>query len=71
MAVLLSWPLTSNQASAADSSPDGSRTVIAAQLFVDDDNAGNQDGSALHPYKEATALAEMAGKMVDRVNEKK
>jgi len=29
----------------------GPRTVIPADLFVDDDNAGPQDGSALHPYK--------------------
>jgi pectin methylesterase-like acyl-CoA thioesterase len=32
------------------SSPDP-RTVIPANLFVDDDNAGAQDGSALHPYR--------------------
>jgi len=25
--------------------------VIPADLYVDDDNAGKQDGSALHPYR--------------------
>jgi len=33
------------------SGPDDSRTVIPADLFVDDDNSGTQDGTAKHPYK--------------------
>ena len=31
--------------------PDGPRTVIPASLHVDDDNAGAQDGSDLHPFR--------------------
>src|SRR5688500_9760400 len=30
---------------------DGPRTVVPADLHVDDDNAGAQDGSALRPYR--------------------
>ena len=33
------------------SAPSGPRTVIPADLHVDDDNAGVQDGSALRPYR--------------------
>jgi pectin methylesterase-like acyl-CoA thioesterase len=39
------------QPAIAQSAADGPRAVIAAKLFVDDDNAGKQDGSALHPFK--------------------
>ena len=48
---LLAQPATGHQASASGPAPDGPRTVIPADLFVDDDNAGAQDGSALHPYR--------------------
>ena len=29
----------------------GPKTAVPANLFVDDDNAGQQDGSALHPFR--------------------
>lgn len=48
---LLTQPATGHQASAPGQVPDGPRTVIPANLFVDANNAGAQDGSALRPYK--------------------
>ena len=36
---------------AKDKSGEGQHAVIAAKIFVDDDNAGQQDGSALRPFK--------------------
>ncbi len=42
-------PETGNKESG--SAPDGPRAVIPADLHVDDDNAGVQDGSALRPYR--------------------
>src|SRR3954470_24364653 len=47
---LLIRPVTGN-ASAAGSASDEPQTEIKPDLFVDDDNAGTQDGSALHPYR--------------------
>src|SRR5688572_79544 len=48
---LLTQPAPGRQASASGQAPNGPRTVIPAKLFVDDDNAGAQDGSALRPYR--------------------
>ncbi len=48
---LLAQPATGEKVSASAPTLDGPRTVIPADLFVDDDNAGTQDGSALHPYR--------------------
>jgi hypothetical protein len=42
---------TSQRAPALGSEAESARKVVAADLFVDDDNAGTQDGSARHPYK--------------------
>jgi pectin methylesterase-like acyl-CoA thioesterase len=47
---LLAQPPTGEKASGSGLASDG-RTVIPADLHVDDDNAGTQDGSALHPYR--------------------
>jgi hypothetical protein len=44
--ILLAGPQAS-----ASGPPDGPKTVIPANLYVDDDNAGAQDGSALRPYR--------------------
>lgn len=48
---MLAQPATGQKASASGSAADGPKTVIPADLYVDDDNAGVQDGSALHPYR--------------------
>src|SRR5262245_7067399 len=49
--LLLTQPTTGHPESASGPTPDGPKTVIPADLFVDDDNAGAQDGSALRPYR--------------------
>ncbi len=48
---LLAQPASGPKESAAAAAPSGARLVVPADLFVDDDNAGAQDGSALHPFK--------------------
>lgn len=42
------------------STPDSSRTVVPADLFVDDDNTGTQDGTAKHPYKTVQQAIDVA-----------
>lgn len=42
---------TGQQATALSPAPGGSLPVIPADLFVDDDNAGAEEGSALRPYR--------------------
>lgn len=51
--ILLTLPIELLRAepAAAQSATDGPRSVIPAKFFVDDDNSGKQDGSALHPFK--------------------
>lgn len=44
-------PAPDRPTSASVPMADGPRTVVPADLYVDDDNAGAQDGSALHPYR--------------------
>ncbi|MFO0810604.1 MAG: right-handed parallel beta-helix repeat-containing protein [Gemmataceae bacterium] len=39
------------QPSTPGARPGGPRTVVPADLYVDDDNAGPQDGSALRPFR--------------------
>src|SRR5262245_3394940 len=39
------------QSSSSSQASGGSRPEVPADLFVDDDNAGTQDGSAAHPYR--------------------
>jgi hypothetical protein len=48
---LMAQPATGQQAATSSPAVDGPRTVVPASLFVDDDNGGAQDGSALHPFK--------------------
>jgi hypothetical protein len=44
-------PANDPKTSSAAATPGGPRTVVPADLYVDDDNAGTQDGSALHPFR--------------------
>jgi len=46
---LLAQPATKSPAAGA--AAEGARAVIPASLYVDDDNAGAQDGSALRPFR--------------------
>lgn len=48
---LLAQPANDDQPPASSAAPGGPRTVIPADLFVDDDNAGAEDGTALHPFR--------------------
>ncbi|WP_254512272.1 right-handed parallel beta-helix repeat-containing protein [Anatilimnocola floriformis] len=48
--LLMAQPAATQQ-SAADAARDGARIVVPANLYVDDDNAGAQDGSALRPFR--------------------
>ena len=48
--LLILWAQAQPATGQKPSDPDG-RTVIPANLYVDDDNAGAQDGSALRPYR--------------------
>ncbi len=40
-----------SQPATGEKTPGGPRTVVPASLFVDDDNTGAQDGSALRPFR--------------------
>jgi hypothetical protein len=48
---LLAQPAKGKSGSNVDKSSDDPRAVMVAKLFVDDDNAGPQDGSAMRPFK--------------------
>lgn len=59
---LIAQSAVSRERPALSPTAESFRTVIPADLYVDDDNAGAQDGSALHPYRTVQQAIDAAAK---------